>query len=335
MADNQGKPQDNDLARIVIRNQDQAWDVFRAAVERRDLPERFILRFEGWPAFEMRVAGKDWDSTVPTRVMSPLLEIQKDINRKYTEIAYGSANLKKLREDDRDQLEIIVKVSKGSSDFRAPLDGQLNVLAAKAIERMDSFDIAITVIGLALVWGGVEISKAWFAKRQREVEAETTVELSKQETDRLKIFERAMRQNPVLESARQDFEDSQNRILKTLKPNDETEIKGVSLTGADAMEITQQARARAEDEEIGGIFRVLANDASKGADFKIKIARVSDGLAFNATVPVELDPDQKALIQRAEWSKGAFLIHIDLTAKILRGSISDALVYHVAEVTSE
>lgn len=335
MTDNQDDKYDDSWDRIVITNQEQAWEVFQAAVNGEKLPERFILSFKGWPNFEMKVEGRDWNSTVPTRVMSPLLEIQKDINRKYVEIAYGSANLRKLRDEDRDQLEIVVQVKSGSSDYKAPLDEQLNVLARKALERMESRDIVIALLGVALVWGGVEISKAWIAARQQAVNAEVTVQLSQQETERLKVFERAMRQNPVLETARQDFEDSQNRILKTLKPNDRTEIKGVSLSGADATEITQQARARAEDNEIGGVFRVLANDASKGADFKIKIARVSDGLTFTATVPVELDPDQKALIQKAEWSKGAFLIHIDLTAKVLRGSISDALVYHVAEVSDE
>lgn len=332
MADDQQQGHDDGWDRIVITNQEQAWAVFQAAVNGEELPERFILRFEGWPNFEMKVVGKDWNSTVPTRVMAPLLEIQKDINRKYVEIAYGSANLKKLRDDDRDQLEIVVEVKKGSSDYKAPLDEQLNVLARKALERMESRDIVIALVGVALVWGGVEISKAWIAARQQAVNAEVTVKLSQQETERLKVFERAVRQSSVLESARQDFEESQNRLLKTLKPNDKTELKGVELSGSDAMEITHQGRARSEDTEISGVFRVLANDASKGDDFRIKIARVSDGLAFTATVPMELDHDQKQLIQKAEWSKGAFLIQIDLTAKFLRGNISEALVYHVAEV---
>lgn len=332
MADDHEDEINDGWERIVVRNQDQAWEIFQAAVEGKELPEKFILRFEGWPAFEMKIDGRDWHSTVPTRVMVPLLEIQKDINRKYVEIAYGSANLKKLRDEDRDQLEIVVQVKKGSSDYKAPLDQQLNVLATKALERMDSVDIAISVIGIALVWGGVEIAKAWFARRQREVDAEVTVELSKQETERLKIFERATRRIPILDSARQEFEESQNRLLKVLKPNDATTLKGVELSGSDAKEITQQERARAEDTDITGVFRVLANDASKGADFRIKIARVSDGLTFSAVVPVELDQDQKDLISKAEWSKGVSLVQIELTAKLLRGSISEAIVYHVSEV---
>lgn len=321
--------------KIVISDAETAWAVFQAAVAREGLPDKFVLEFRGWPNFEMNVKGRDWDSTVPTRVMGPLLEIQKDINRKYVEIAYGSANLKKLRDEDRDRLELVVKVAKGSSDYKAPLDEQFNVLVSKAVEKMDSIDIAITIIGIALVWGGVEISRAWIARRQKEVDANVTVELSKQETERLRIFSEATKRSPTLIESRQDYEDSQNRLLKSLKPSDSAEFKGVQLSGHDAKEITQQERARAEDEDISGVFRVLANDASKGADFKVKLSRVSDGLTLNATVPFELDLKQRELIQKAEWSKGQFLVQVCISAKILRGSINDALVYSVSEVRDQ
>lgn len=323
-------PADRGWESIVIRSADEAWAWFERAVKGTDVPERLTLRFEGWPTFEMNVKGQDWDCTVPTRVMVPLLEIQKDIHRKYVEIAYGSANLRKLTEEDRDQLEIVVKVSKGSSDYEAPLDPQLNSLAEKAIEKMTSRDLLIAILGIALVWGGVEVNKAWVAERQAAVQAEVTVELSRQETERLKVFEAAVKQQPVLATARQDFEESQNRLLKTLKPGDKAVLPGVQITSGEAKEITHRERARSESVTITGDFRVLANDATKGNDFRIKVARVSDGLVFQATVPFELDADMKRLIQKAEWSKGALAVKLDMSASMLRGNVTEAEVIHVA-----
>lgn len=328
-------PTDDGWTKILIRNSDEAWEWFRIAVEGGEVPERMTLRFEGWPTFEMNVKGRDWDSTVPTRIMAPLLEIQKDIHRKYVELAYGSANLRKLREEDRDQLEIVVKVEKGSSEFKAPLDPQLNTLAEKAIEKMTSRDLLIAILGIALVYGGVEINKAWVAARQTAVQAETTVALSQQETERLRIFDAATRQNPLLGSARQDFEESQNRLLKALKPGDKTILPGVEISSSEAQEITHRERARAESVTITGAFRVLANDATKGNDFRIKVSRVSDGMTFQVVVPFELDTDMKNLIQKAEWSKGALAVNLDITANMLRGSITDAVVFHAAEAGPE
>lgn len=318
--------------RITIRSADDAWNLFERAMNGGKLPDNLELVFDGWPQFDMKVNGKDWYGTVPTRVMVPLLDVQKDLHRVYASVCYGTSNLRKLRDDERDLLEIVVKVDKGSSDYKAPLWQQLNELAKKAVEKMDSRDVVITVLGIAVVVGGVEVNKAWIAQRQEEMQAEVTVSLSQQETNRLTIFADAMRQKPVLVEARSNFEATQNRILKTVKAGDHITAKGVELRGDQAIEVVHEERARAEDSHITGIFRVLANDASKGAGFRIKVARLSDGLIFATEVPIELDLAQKNLIQRAEWSKGAVLVNLAISASVLRGKISNAVVISAEEI---
>lgn len=322
---------DSGWTKVTIRDAEEAWSLFQAAVDGGEIPEKLILAFDGWPNFTMKVSGRDWDSTVPSRVMAPLLEIQKDIYRKYVEVAYGTMNLKKLRDDDREQLEIVVKVKQGSSDYNAPLDGQLTAIAQKAVEKMTSRDLVIVILGIALIYGGVEVNKAWVAARQVEAQSQVTIELSKQETERLRVFSAATKEQPILSHAREDFEESQNRLLKSLRPGDTTTLPGVQISSSEAAEITHQERARSANVEVSGLFRVLANDASKGADFRIKVARLSDGLTFSATVPIELDNDQKRLIQKAEWSKGALAVHLEIDATMLRGSISEAVVSRVSE----
>lgn len=312
---------------IKIRSADEAWALLRHTLEGGNLPERLELVFDGWPQFDMKVNGKDWYGTVPTRVMAPLLDVQRDLHRVYANICYGAPNLRKLRDEERDLLELVVKVEEGSSEYKAPLWQQLNELGKKAIEKMDSRDVVITVLGIAVVVGGVEVAKAWVAERQEATKAEKTVELSREETERLKVFADAVKQKPVLAETRANYEATQNRLLKTIRAGDKVKAKGIELSGDQVMEITHEERARAEDMHITGIFRVLANDASKGAGFRIRVARVSDGLTLTAEVPIELDADQKRLIQRAEWSKGAVLVQLDVTASMLRNSISNAVVF--------
>lgn len=312
--------------KATIRTADEAWELLRIATSGGDVPERLKLEFDGWPTFEMRVGGKDWKSTVPTRVMGPLLELQKDLHRNYVAVSYGTANLRKLRDEDRDALEIVVKVADGSSDFTANLAKQFNALAEKALEKMEARHAVITILGIAAIWGGVEVNKDWVAARQKEVDNETKVELSKQETARLNIMKEAAKAQPLLSEVRKDHEQSANRLLKSLKPSDMADFKGVELSGLEAMEITQTERARSEDIAMSGGFRVMANDASKGNGFRIKVARVEDGLSFFAEVPFELPTDQKNLIQQAEWSKGALAVHLEIEAFMLRGAIHDARV---------
>lgn len=264
--------------------------------------------------------------------MAPLLEVQRDLHRVYANVCYGAPNLRRLKDEDRDLLELVVKVKEGSSDYEAPLWKQLNELAKKAIDKMNSRDVVITVLGIAVVVGGVEINKAWVAERQEEKQAEQTVALSMQETERLKVFSEAVKQKPVLAETRADFEASQNRLLKTVKPGDTVQTKGVQLRSDQALEIVHEERSRAEDTHITGTFRVLANDASKGKGFRIKVSRIEDGLTFLADVPMELDADQKRLIQKAEWSKGAVVVRLDITASMLRDSVTNAVVYSATAI---
>lgn len=315
---------------VTITSAEQAWELLHIATSGDSIPEKLRIKFEGWPSFKMKVDGKDWKSTVPTRVMGPLLDLQKDLHRNYVAISYGSANLKKLRDEDRDSLEIVVKVADGSSDYLADLGKQMTILGQKALEKMSSRDAVISVVGVAAIVGTSVVALDWIASRQHEIDAETKIELSKQETERLRIMKDAVTAQPRLEEARRDYVQTTNRILKTLKPNDTASVMGIAITGADAMEITQQDRARSQDIELSGAFRVLANDASKGDGFRIKVARLSDGMTFSADVPFELPADQKKLIQEAEWSKGAKIVELHIEAMLLREAVQSARVISAA-----
>lgn len=313
--------------KITIRSAEDAWQLLHEIENGREFQPGLELRFDGWPAFEMHVQGKDWDSTVPTRVMAPLLAVQKDLYRSLMQIKHGDSSLRRLTTEDRDLFELVVQVGKGSSDYRAPLDASLTELAKQAIHKMESKDLARTIICISLVFGGMEINKQWVAQRQDAVRADVTVELSRQETERLKTFADAVMKAPVAEDAKEGYAATRSRLLKAAKPADIVSLPGVELHGYEAAELVQAERARSEDVDIRGLFRVLRNDVSDGASFQIKVARVSDGLTFVARVPLELSEKQKFLIQEAEWSLGKTLVELSVSASTLHGAISDAVVY--------
>lgn len=331
MASSEAESENDNQVVITISSADDAWEWFNRAVNEIDIPENHRIVFNGWPSFEIAIDGKDWDCSVPSRVMGPLMEVQKDLYRSYVQACFGETNLRKLRDEDREQLEIVVKVEKGSSKYEASLSKQLTKLANDALKDMESSHKMIMVLGIALTVGAVEINKAWVSQRQDEKQAEKTVELSKQETARLVVFSEGMTKVPELKVAKADYEASQNRLLKTLKPGDTVKSKGVELNSLEASTITHQEADRSKHMTISGAFRVLANNTTNGAGFRIKIARITDGLTFAADVPLELDHDQQKLIQKAEWSKGAIAVNLDISASVLRGKVSSAVVVSASE----
>lgn len=315
---------------LIIRNEEEAWQALEKAISGDVFPNGMRLRFEGWPSFELNIKGKDWHSTVPTRVMPALLDVQRDLNRAYASIQYDEPNLRRLREEERDDLEIVVEVKKGSSDYNADLWEQFTRLAEAAVTRMNGTEAVIAVIGVALTIMAPVMFKAWLNARSKEKDASIRVELSREETERMRIITAAMQRQPIIAVAREDAEATSNKLLKANKPGDTMEIAGVSVTSEEARELVQPERERAQTVEIDGVFSILGNRTDKGDGFRVTLRRDSDQLTFNADVPIELDHAQQQIIQNAEWSKSK--VRLSVEAEMLRESITRAVVVQAATI---
>lgn len=315
--------------KLVITSEDEAWAALERATSGEGFPDDVEIEFKNWPIFKMDIRGRDWNSTVPTRVMAPLLEVQKDINRAFTSVKYNEFNLRKLKDEERDELEVVVKVQKGSSIFDAELWKQFSHIAEAAIGRMNGNQIVISVLGVALAIAAPLMYKAWLNYRLKEKQVEASIELSKQETERLKIFKEATEIRPQLQAIRDDTQATHNRLLKAIKPGDSVSMKGIDLKSDEVAEIVQPERDHAEDVHIDGIFTILGNRTDKSDGFRITVMRVTDHLAFNAEVPLELPYGQQQIIQKAEWSKSR--IQLSIIASSLHGNIVHAVVNSAKE----
>lgn len=309
--------------KLVITSEAQAWEALEQAMS-VGFPKDLILEFNGWPSFQMGVKGKDWQCTVPTRVMTPLLDVQKDINRAYASVRYGENKTRRLKDEERDELEVVVKVREGSSLYDAELWKQFSTIAEAAVGRMDGNQTVITVLGLALLVSAPVMYKSWLSSRQKDKELEHQLKMSQEETKRLEVFGNAMNRQPLLTAAQEDVQSTHNRFLKVAKPGDVLDVRGQSLRAEEAAVLMHSERERAQDIVIDGIFVVLGNRTDKSEGFRINVKRMSDQLTINADVPVELPYFQQQLIQEAEWKKTK--VFLSINASFLRDSISQAIV---------
>ncbi len=317
---------------LIITNEQEAWAALELA-NSGGFDDHVSLVFKGWPVFTIDIKGKDWNSTVPTRVMLPLLDVQKEINRAYASVRYGDNNLRKLKDEERDGLEVVVKVKKGSSVFDAELWDHFTKIAQAAAGRMDGNQMMITVLGLAVVAVAPVMYKAWLALRQKEKELQHQVQMSAAESHRLEIFAQAVARQPILVAAQEDAGATNNRFLKVAKPGDVLAVGGQILPASEAAALAQAERERAQAFTLDGIFAVLGNRTDKSEGFRITVKRLSDSLTVNADVPIELPDSQQKLIQDAEWQKKN--IQLSLDASILRGVISQATVISASAVPTD
>lgn len=323
---------DTDVPALIIRSEADAWSALAAALA-GDATGTRAPRFEGWPFFNLDASGRDWHQTVPTRIMPPLLEVQRDIHRAFTQAEFGEFNLRRLDAADRDALEVVVRVDKGSSLLSADISAQLNRIAQAVFGRMTGTQATIAVLGIALSIASPVMFKDWLAERQAQAQLTTRVELSQQETTRLQLFAQAVQREPALDAMRGNAIESANQLLKATRAGDTMTVHTVPVSAADAQQIVQPARERANQMDIVGAFRIIGNRTDKGAGFRITVRRDSDGMRFAADVPKELAWDAQQAIQKAEWSKSPVELSID--AELLRDKIARATVVSARPITPE
>ena len=313
-----------DPIELTITSADEAWSWLEAALRNQPIPPIGEMKFEGWPKLTFNVKGRDWDSSVPARIMGPLLEYHRDLQRAYANVRYGAPASQRLRDDERDQLELVVKVGQGSSDFVAELAKQFAIFAAEAGKKMSSTQLVVLVLGLALTFTAPELYKQYVAKRQAETDAVKTVQLSQEETKRAEILADAFKAASELMTAKNDRLETENRILKAMRPADRISNGGIELTGEQARQITKPERALAQAVTISGFYRILRVDTDRGAGFRIKVEEFTSAETLTAEVPIELPAKQRDVVSAAEWKKEIVWLAID--AERHRDSIRDATI---------
>lgn len=320
---------------VVIQNEEQAWKWLKLALE-DNLPASdgpYILKFEGWPTLDLKFNGKDFDQSVPTRLMPALLDAQKEIHRVYAMTRYGDENLRRLTAEDREKLELVVRVEDGSSEFETNLEHVLTEAFMRGVERMDSIHLLILFLGLAVTWGSVVAWKAWLRSQEARKETESRVDISKLEAEKLHVLADAMNRSSELRELSAGVDAFRNTSLHKLKPADTFSIPKTDLVvgGEHAATVTTAPRSQSVDDRLKGTFAIQGVDVSAAQGYRVKVRAIADGTVFTVSIPDDVfTRDQLDIIKEAEWEKR--LVYMEIQVKLLRGQISAASLDSVERI---
>lgn len=151
---------------------------FLMALDRIDLLGDSLPLFDGWPKFNVKVEGDRYNGTLTPKLMAGLIEFQDQLLRTYAEIRYGSSSIGKLSAADKADLEIVLAITKGSTDGQGPLDGALNkIISALPMNKMSGGNVtALLIIAVLCVagymvfsgWNQADLEKAKIASAERQ-----------------------------------------------------------------------------------------------------------------------------------------------------------------------
>lgn len=309
---------------LVIRCEEDAYSFLESAGAGESPPYNGIL-FDGWPSLELLIRGDKFNQSITPSVMKGLLEFQRGIYKAYAAAKYGES-AKRLTEEEREQLEIRVDVSSGSSQLGINFNQIAIHIVDQLAETLPPHEIFLIVVFIALLFFGNSAYKNYLEDRRKTRAEDARSDVQKQllesqkfqteqETKRTEIIasiaKDSIRNARILESS----QDAQHGILKSLAAGAESRLGDeIVLNQSLSKALAANTRKSAKEVRLDGSYRITRIDWSGVGSFKVKVDGVDNGLNLDADVQDDsLDGKHKEAIKAAEWSRQP--VYLQVTAK--------------------
>lgn len=237
--------EESDQVELIISSEEDAFAYLKLASEGEYDGKDVSFRFEGWPKLDINIKGDRYQSSLPTGVMKGLIEYQGVLNRTFALLGDNSS-AKSISENERQELEVIFEVSKGSSEISSLIPDQVWTIAEQAMLTMSGTELVVTVLGVALIVG---LSKIGLSK------IKTNAEL-KSEQLKYDFAKGLVEQNVKLSQVNADLNKAVISVIKGAHDADHIRIGEISLDGSEIQALTRRTRSSTEKKRIDDLFLV-------------------------------------------------------------------------------
>jgi hypothetical protein len=191
-------------AEITISSEAEAWAVLdRALKGEYDSATDISFNLKGWP--NLVIDLKVGDSAITPAMMQGFLALQDAVYRGYALLAHESRLKNVLTDDEKDALQIIVIVSKGSSKYNINPENILKNILTILKDKLEPKHWIVIVTVIALSYFGesayrayldhqLEARKASISSEEKKAWLDGIKFLSEQETERTKLLSQAIGQ---------------------------------------------------------------------------------------------------------------------------------------------
>lgn len=284
----------------VIRSEDDFNSFLASMLQRRDLdsdefdfPE---LVFDGWPKININVKGdpERYNSSLTASMLFGMAELTNEIQRAFTVISHDTHNRQRLKNSEKNLLDIVYHISEGSSQADGEPDAIINGAVAvlkEAIGKMTGRQALGAVLAIVLAAGtfGTNWVNKYYETQQHEASAQ--VELVKTATDAVNQAQKnAMEflvngQTNISREVLAHGEDGKNKFLKNIsqdptvssvKLGEDTISREELNTYTQRQSVDRQKHTRQDTFYIKGVNRT----GPTNQDISITVTRASNGENF-------------------------------------------------------
>ncbi|MDX8441088.1 hypothetical protein [Mesorhizobium australafricanum] len=342
---------------LHIRTEQDAWDALQGVLDRTLDYKNCILDFDGadWLSAHFTYSGRNFDQSITPTVMRGLIEYQNGFYRTAALLLKSDDRITRLSDLEKESLELVFRVGKGSSDLQAKAEGQAKELGNKLIEKMNQKQVFVAVLlAIVLYFGSgpvlhymdnqveerrIESSERLEARRIEESEKGRDLEAQEKARlldiiqglvaeggDKAKIVKRAIKASPIASDVADHNRQATDEILRNSGDADSVTIQGIKVDRETINSITKSTRAKSVKLVFSGLFLVVGVDSNDADSYDVRLEEVGgEGRNFIAQLedPLVGSRYQRA-ISTAEWNHKPVTVHI--VARKVGENIRDAKI---------
>lgn len=136
------------------------------------------------------IKGKRYQSSLPTKLMEGFIGFQQNVDKAYSTILYNTSNRQKLTNLDKEALELIFTIEKGSTNATGGGGDWLNTLFEKldvVFNGMTGKEKIAVIAIVALSLAGTYIGYTYIENQTKQEQEVTKVALEKERTKQMEI----------------------------------------------------------------------------------------------------------------------------------------------------
>lgn len=324
---------------VTVESEDHAIYLLQKALYREFENTLIDLNFEDWPILRLEYKGEKFQGTITPDIAKALVDLQEVMNRVYMQAVHGTTSLIGLEQNDKRKLELVATVEEGSSLIDINLGDYAEKLATDLVGKMSSTEIIITVIGVSIVltagWVWKSHLKNRSETRQKELDNESRLQLSLQETERLRIVTEAMAHAPIVKKADVLAEEPRNSFVKSAIEADTLTIQETAtITGGDAKRLHRSPRSSSQDVQLNGTYFIEGFQwAPDGETARVRVRKKDDGTEFLANISVNaLTVEQKRRFKDRTFDRSE--VYLSINGTVLHDSVTTAKIVSVTDQPS-
>lgn len=254
------------------------------------------------PLFQLKLSGSEYNQTVPYNLSTTLVELQKIIYRSYALVAYGSPNIGRLTDSDKQQLDMPFRIDEGSSKITFDLTTLLIGVITGVLDKMTSTEIFIIILVIIAAWTSSHVYQKYIdskkseredARQAKQLDIFSDLSKEREQTTRelADIINTLAKYSPTTSSLHKlNTEELPELILRASTQADTTEFNGVLLDNKEANQLAKKDNEKYMSFEelwtvkILGLSTTNEDEDSCSPDWKLKVYNEKLDKEFTVTI---------------------------------------------------